>query len=68
MKYILILLLTTSCIGHKKHSGEEHFTYDEVNRQIYHSAWKKPLTWNDIEATGIDSLRNKYLLWYAERD
>ena len=46
----------------------EDFVYDEDNRQIYHSAWTKPLTWNDIQATGIDSLRTKYLFWYAERD
>lgn len=45
--------------------GTERFFL--VDGEVYHSRWRKPLTWSEIEITGIDSLRVYYLMYHAER-
>lgn len=65
MKYILLLIVLSSCAVSKPVENE-HFIYK--GNEIYHSRWEdKPLTWSDIKVLGIDSLRIHYLEMNAER-
>ena len=66
MKYLIIILLSCSCIAVRN----ESIVFDDQTREILHVNYldqETNLTWEDVKTLGIDSVKIKYLEYNAER-